>query len=301
MRLQQNWVLLMRVRFRDFANKAEIQISAGPFKVTYMFKILYTTDLHGNKALYNKLAEYTNKKKEIKAVIIGGDICPRFDVSLEEYIRLQKEFIENFLIAKLKEIKMPLFIMMGNDDCRVNMPSLEKGEKQGVFKILHKKLNKVNGKNIVGYSFVNEMPFLLKDWEKLDDKDSKHITDPKLDVRTIAKENGTIEEDLEKLKKIADPKKTIYVIHAPPFDTDLDIIATKKHVGSRSVRRFIENEQPFLVLSGHIHESVTASGEFMDRIGNSICINPGSEYIDSILNAAIIDLDNLEDIEHEMI
>ena len=266
-----------------------------------MFKILYAADLHGNKALYNKLVEYTNKNKKIQAVVIGGDICPRFDASLEEYIKLQKEFIENFLIAKSKEIKIPLFIMMGNDDFRVNMSSLEKGEKQGAFKILHKKLNKINGKNIVGYSFVNETPFLLKDWEKLDDKDSKQITDPKFDVRTAAKEKGTIEEDLEKLKKLADPKKTIYVIHAPPFDTNLDIIATKKHVGSRSVRKFIEKEQPFLVLSGHIHESVTASGEFMDRIGDSICINPGSEYIDNILNAAIIDLDNLEDIEHEMI
>jgi len=265
------------------------------------FKILYAVDLHGNKRLYDKLVEYSTKKKEIKAVIIGGDICPRLEASLEEAVKLQKDFIENFLIPKLKEIKKPLFIMMGNDDFRVNMNALEKGEKQGVFKLLHKKINKIGNKNIIGYSFVNEMPFLLKDWEKLDDKDSKQITSPSMDIRTAAKEEGTIEEDMAKLKKLSSPKETIYVIHAPPFDTNLDMILNRNHVGSRSVRKFIEKEQPFLVLSGHIHESVTASGEFIDRINNTVCINPGSEYMDNILNAAVIDLDNLKDIEHEMI
>ena len=88
---------------------------AGPFLVMCMFKILYVVDLHGNKKLYDQLVEYTNKSKDIKCVIIGGDICPRFETGLEESVRLQNKFIGEFLMPKLKEIKIPLFIMMGND------------------------------------------------------------------------------------------------------------------------------------------------------------------------------------------
>jgi hypothetical protein len=41
-------------------------------------------------------------------------------------------------------------------------------------------------------------------------------------------------------------------------------------VGSRAVRRFIEQYQPLLCLTGHIHE---AAG--MDRIGRTVIVNPG--------------------------
>jgi Icc-related predicted phosphoesterase len=265
------------------------------------YKIIYVVDLHGNKELYEELVDFANKK-EIKAVVIGGDICPKgTGVDLKESIKVQRDFLTDFLSPTFKKCKKPVFLMMGNDDFRVNMDVLEKEEKKGTFKLLHNKLNKINNKNIVGYSFVREMPFLLKDWEKLDNEKSKHLTDPKQDIRTVNKEKGTIKDGLKNLKKLSNPKNTIYVIHSPPFDTNLDVIHNKQNVGSKSVREFIEKEQPFLTLHGHIHESPTVSGEFMDKIGETICINPGSEHSDNILNAAIIDLDNLDDIEHEMI
>lgn len=265
------------------------------------FKIIYVADLHGNKELYERLVDFANRKREIKAVIIGGDLCPKEGSNIEELIKTQKNFLIDFLIPTLKKCKKPIFLMMGNDDFKVNMNILEKEEKKGAFKLLHNKLNKINKKNIVGYGFVNEMPFLLKDWEKLDDENSKQITEPKQDIRTVNKEKGTIKDDLEKLKKLSDPKETIYVIHAPPYNTNLDIILNKKSVGSKSVREFIEKEQPPLTLHAHIHESLIVSGEYMDKIGETICINPGSEYLDNILNTVIIDLDNLDDIEHEMV
>jgi Icc-related predicted phosphoesterase len=55
------------------------------------------------------------------------------------------------------------------------------------------------------------------------------------------------------------------------------------NVGSTSVRKAIEKYQPLLGLHGHIHES-----KAVEKIGNTICVNPGSEYSEGFLNGAII-------------
>ena len=118
------------------------------------------------------------------------------------------------------------------------------------------------------------------------------------EIRSIEKEDGTIKDDLQKLKKSSNPKKTIYVIHPPPFNTKLDIITTGAHVGSKAVREFIEKEQPLLTLHGHIHESPQMSGAWHDNINETICINVGSKYPANILNCVMIDIDDLNKIEY---
>jgi len=39
-------------------------------------KILYASDLHGNKDFYNKLIKKA-REEEIKAILIGGDSAPK--------------------------------------------------------------------------------------------------------------------------------------------------------------------------------------------------------------------------------
>ncbi len=65
--------------------------------------------------------------------------------------------------------------------------------------------------------------------------------------------------------------RTVVVSHAPPYGTKLDKMFLGIHVGSKAVRRFIEDRQPDMVLCGHIHE---ARG--LDHIGRTPIINPGS-------------------------
>jgi len=264
-----------------------------------MYKIAYCSDLHGNEDLYDRLLDFSVKNK-VKAIIIGGDICPHAHMDIDLGIRFQRDFIEKFLFdffKKIKEKNIELFIMMGNDDFKVNFDLLEEADKEGLIRLLHNKLNKINNKNIVGYAFVPQMPFLLKDWEKLDNKDSKPLTDPERDIRTVKKEEGTIEMDLEKLKKLSNPKETIYVMHSPPFNTKLDITIREDHVGSKAIKEFINKEQPPLTLHGHIHESPEVSGSWKEKIGKTISINVGSNHLDNRLNLALIDLDNLNNIE----
>jgi Icc-related predicted phosphoesterase len=88
--------------------------------------------------------------------------------------------------------------------------------------------------------------------------------------------------------------------HCPPFNTKLDLApkldkklrpvyffgqAEAEHVGSKAIRKFIEEHQPLLGLHGHIHESYAS-----DHIGNTLVLNPGSEYQQGILRGFIAEL-----------
>ena len=56
-------------------------------------------------------------------------------------------------------------------------------------------------------------------------------------------------------------------------------------MGSKAVREAIEETKPALSLHGHIHE---ARGHA--RIGETLCINPGSSYEQGELLGALIEL-----------
>jgi Icc-related predicted phosphoesterase len=113
------------------------------------------------------------------------------------------------------------------------------------------------------------------------------------------------EEDLEKrlrreMKRVSDMSNLICDIHAPPYDTPLDLAPKLNkdlqpktfigqpvydHVGSKSVRKILKEYQPLLGLHGHIHESASKC-----NIGRTICVNPGSEYNEGIMHAYLITL-----------
>ena len=55
-------------------------------------------------------------------------------------------------------------------------------------------------------------------------------------------------------------------------------------VGSKAVRDVIKKYQPEVGLHGHIHESRAAQ-----KIGSTMCLNPGSDYSADVLRGAIVD------------
>lgn len=75
---------------------------------------------------------------------------------------------------------------------------------------------------------------------------------------------------LQRFPEKPDSGRRILVSHAPPFNTKVDKMFIGLHVGSRSIRGYIEKKQPDVVVCGHIHE---AHG--VDRIDGTLIINPG--------------------------
>ena len=65
----------------------------------------------------------------------------------------------------------------------------------------------------------------------------------------------TEEEIAARLAKFAGLKPLVLICHCPPLDTELDRIKEGLHAGSRSVREFIEAQQPEYFFCGHIHEA----------------------------------------------
>lgn len=80
---------------------------------------------------------------------------------------------------------------------------------------------------------------------------------------------GQIEKGLSGL--LQGKGKEILVTHLPPFGTGVDLARSGAHIGSRAVRKVIEEKQPLVHLCGHCHE---AFGE--EKIGRTTSINVGS-------------------------
>jgi len=107
----------------------------------------------------------------------------------------------------------------------------------------------------------------------------------------------------EKLKAVhesADPSRTIFNVHVPPYDSGLDLAPRLDDslqiqliggqpdmvpVGSTAVADSISAYQPLLSLHGHIHE-----GRGITRNGRTVVINPGSEYDQASLLGALIEV-----------
>ena len=112
------------------------------------------------------------------------------------------------------------------------------------------------------------------------------------------------EEFLDRLSGLMagarDPRKTVMMTHVPPYDSGLDTApllsptlqptisagdVLRGPVGSTGVRRAIETFRPVLGVHGHIHES---GGE--RRIGDTVCVNAGSEAAHGVLRGYLIDI-----------
>jgi len=114
---------------------------------------------------------------------------------------------------------------------------------------------------------------------------------------------GELEEKIENMAtKVKNMETCIFNLHCPPFDTLIDRapqldetlkVVTRSgekvmiSVGSLAARNAIKKYQPLLGLHGHIHES-----RGVEKLGRTLCLNPGSEYNEGILRGVIINLEN---------
>ncbi len=74
---------------------------------------------------------------------------------------------------------------------------------------------------------------------------------------------------LNKLRK--SNENVCLLTHAPPYNTQADMVSLNRHAGSIDLRKFIEkNSHIFLVVSGHIHDSPSITS-----LNNCAIVNPG--------------------------
>ena len=248
-------------------------------------KILYTSDLHGEIPLYQELLALA-ESSSAEIAVIGGDLLPSFPPTkrYEDMVPNQKTFINQFLCPFFKRILettsvKQVFLIPGNWD--LGYPYLFKKQTEGIIDLNQRSFRLKNGYELIGYPFVPPTPFRPKDYERMDDceapwppqKNPSYVrssdeTDQltPVDPYLYLRERETIQDDLSRLPKPPYQKKAIYVMHSPPYGTRLDCIQGGKSAGSRSIKTFIEENQPLLTLHGHIHESPELCGAYVDRL-----------------------------------
>jgi Icc-related predicted phosphoesterase len=257
-------------------------------------KVLYTSDLHGEIHLYQELLTLAiSSSAEI--IALGGDLLPSVPPTkrYEDMVPNQKAFINQFLSSFFKKVitttsVKQIFLIPGNWD--IGYPYLFKEPLEEIVDLDQRSYRLKNEYELIGYPFVPPTPFRPKDYEKIDDPEatwppqknpsyirSSNQTDQLISINPYLYLRGreTIREDLNRLPRPLYHKKAIYIMHSPPFGTRLDFIQGGKSAGSRSIKIFIEENQPLLTLHGHIHESPELSGAYFDRIGETLSINPG--------------------------
>lgn len=249
---------------------------------------LYATDLHGNHSKYKMLLAHC-KAFGVSHIVLGGDLLPKNPFTIET----QRHFIEEWLgpwLRKCTAADITVYWQFGNDDCACLLETMRQQNHAAEMSLYPQDF--FEDYKIVGFPWVTDYPFSLKDWCLRDYEgwpipwcpspittiDSGRF-EPIYDTQSFLDQRHTIKSYLEGYAQaIKDWDKVIFVAHEPPFGGALDLMADGRHIGSKSMLTFLEEHDILLSLHGHIHESPQVSGSIYTRFGNTLSVQPGDTH-----------------------
>lgn len=219
-------------------------------------KILAVSDLHGN---IKPLINYL-KYNKVDLVIIAGDITHFGPAELGED-----------LLNEISSFQVPVLVIPGNCDPESIYVNMDNSQAMNI----HARNLIIKNIGICGFGGSNPTPF---------------------DTPLEFEEVQIYDEAKKALEGIKEQEITLFITHAPPYGTKTDLLPSGAHVGSKSLRKIIEELQPTVNICGHIHE---ARGT--DKIGDTQIVNSGelSEGYGCLIK--IPDASLQEEIETEII
>lgn len=249
----------------------------GRFRVRFMGRenVLSLDEVESTEELirFNGFYPYRCDPEEVdemhqKSSSVGVAFGSAMREQLERWVGLAED--------RLAGTGIRAFVMPGNDDQDFvseildQAPALENQDGRII---------EVGGYTLVGQGWSNPTP-----WDTPREKSELELA-----------------EELNRLlERIDEPRLTILNPHVPPYDTGIDFAPELRPdlsmvtrggqpnmvpVGSTGVREVIDDFQPLISLSGHIHES-----KGVVRVGSTTCVNPGSEYNVGRLLGALVEL-----------
>ena len=214
-----------------------------------MLRIFAFTDFHGNQEAFQKAPERVAKEKP-DLVLVAGDVT-NYDAERAKQ-----------LLSELGEGRSPIYFVPGN------MDNVELKDWSGGTNVhgLHGRREYAANLVLIGLGGsprgAFSTPFELSEQEA--------------------------GELLDGAMKSHHDENLILVSHCPPRDTTIDRTSSGEHIGSITVRKFVERNQPIAVISGHVHEA-----QGTDTIGSSVVVNTGPAKNG---NFAIINIDKKVDV-----
>jgi len=199
-------------------------------------KILAVVDIHGNAIGFEKVL----KNVDADILVIAGDISPYRSMTSYQSVLTPLTKYSN----KFKEI----LVIPGNMD--LEEVSIYAESLSPNIHSIHFKALRTNGYIFIGAGGSPITPFSTPT-EYPDELIENRL-------RNIFVSITSYDEPV------------ILVTHAPPYRTKVDKTYLGSHVGSKAIRRIIEEFKPIINICGHIHESPGT-----DLINKTIIINPG--------------------------
>jgi Icc-related predicted phosphoesterase len=219
--------------------------------------------------------DHVSDLDEARALEADADALHRLFVDkMNDRLERWLEFASEYLAP----LGIPLWVIPGNDDDQSVDPILNAA--QYARNVDHQVVEIDEHHELVSMGDTSMTP-----WECPRDYPEEHMVTAVRDL-------------VEQIKR---PAGAIFNFHCPPFNTKIDQAPSLKEnleiefeagqvimtsAGSPAIRRAVEEVQPLLSLHGHIHE---ARG--VQKLGRTVALNPGSEYAEGIMKAAIVNLE----------
>jgi uncharacterized protein len=256
-------------------------------------RFIITNDLHQRIGKWRDLVDAVHHEKP-RFVLITGDLLPK-----EGGFDGQRRFfpvLADYLGAMRRSGETTILTFFGNDDFHPLEPLLDELAAKGLCVNLNGKVHREEAFVFCGMSFVRDYPFGYKHWCA---PDGDFVTCPvqlcgqglTLDARGRWVELTNLREYLlakpslgDRLESLRAPltteelRRSVWLVHNPPANLGMDICHDGRQVGSPTITRFIEQAQPLLGCSGHIHESPhQTGGKWAARVGRTLWFQPGQE------------------------
>ena len=269
-----------------------------------MQRMLLTTGLHQRRGKWDDLVQAAERERPA-FILIAGDILPKdggFTRQREFFPRLRQ------MLRSLRDRSgARVLLFLANDDGHFLEPLVDELAADDLCANLNQRIHRENGLVFCGMNKVRDYPFGYKhycvpDEEWLDDPVQfcrptitfdEHGTEVDIpDLRQYLLGKRSILQHLEDLKTQLQPgemARSVWMVHQPPARMGMDICGDGRQVGSPALTRFIEENQPLLGCSGHIHESPhQPGGRWFAEIGRTLWIQPGQ--VDRRLHYVALDL-----------
>jgi Icc-related predicted phosphoesterase len=269
----------------DLAGKRVVPVVGG--------KDGYTTSVGGEDIQVEEsgLSDLVTKVKNLGQYPIVMD-RDEYEVLSKDPDAVHKRFLEmshaqvddwaSRLARKFEPKGIPVYVTGGNDDYMSIETILD--EAPWIINAGEKVIEVMPGVEMIATGYGNPTPWNCP----------RDISEEKL-----------LEIITEMADKLKNPEKAIFNLHVPPHGSGIDlapmldtsvtpprpIVGEVASVGSTAVREAILRYKPQVGLHGHIHES-----RGTQKLGRTLCINPGSEYTEGILRSAVIDFDKKGDM-----
>jgi hypothetical protein len=252
----------------------------GSFKATYLGleRNVKGQELEDLEALIRKTGSYPYRTTQKELDEMAGNKS-KLDSVFAELMRDRLKAWLALAAERLANSGIKMYLTGGNDD-PLEFEDVLKSFKSDCVYDPEGEVVDIDGKHeMISCGYTNSTPWKLP--------------------RDISEEE--LKERIDRVaSNVKDLGNCIFNLHCPPFNSGLDMAPALDEnlepkvdpmrggvkfipVGSTSVRKAIEKYQPLVSLHGHIHES-----RGIRKIGRTVCINPGSEYGESVLKGVVL-------------